>query len=348
MRRRDGEAAIAALGIHRIPIPIPFPQAGGPVNVVVVEEEGGGVALFDTGLGTREAAAFLRRGLEERGLGFEDVRRIFLTHGHIDHFGLAAEIRDISKAPVRIHPRDRPKVVPPIHWIEREAIFTEGLLGMGAELGAIREMLRAAVRDETMARRLEGEVGDLHDGERLVFARCDVTLLEMPGHTPGLVCGLAVPRGEAAPAVLLANDHLLEKVSPNPVLDFEEDGRRFPALTTYLRSIGAIREIEIEWVIPGHGPCFTGHRRSIDTLLAFYERRQEKIVSLIPKEGLNAVELAGLLFPKAAAFDTFLILGEVLGNLDVLEERGRVGRVERRGVSRYHRDQATGTSGSRR
>ena len=38
----------------RLPIPIPFPEAGGPANVYVIEEDGGGLALFDCGIGTPE------------------------------------------------------------------------------------------------------------------------------------------------------------------------------------------------------------------------------------------------------------------------------------------------------
>ena len=48
-------AALTRLGVHRIPVPVPFPEAGGPANVYVIEEEGGGVALFDAGIGTSPA-----------------------------------------------------------------------------------------------------------------------------------------------------------------------------------------------------------------------------------------------------------------------------------------------------
>ena len=46
------DSGLARLGVFRIPVPVPFPEAGGPANVYVIEEEGGGVALFDAGFGT--------------------------------------------------------------------------------------------------------------------------------------------------------------------------------------------------------------------------------------------------------------------------------------------------------
>ncbi len=51
------ESLLAELGVARLPIPVPFAEAGGPANIYVIEEEGGGLALFDAGIGTSEGAA---------------------------------------------------------------------------------------------------------------------------------------------------------------------------------------------------------------------------------------------------------------------------------------------------
>jgi len=56
-------SGLAALGVHRVPVPVPFAEAGGPANVYVIEEDGGGLALFDAGIGTREGRAALLAGL---------------------------------------------------------------------------------------------------------------------------------------------------------------------------------------------------------------------------------------------------------------------------------------------
>jgi hypothetical protein len=46
------EADLAELGIHRISVPIPFLEAGGPVNAYAIEDREGGLCLFDAGLGS--------------------------------------------------------------------------------------------------------------------------------------------------------------------------------------------------------------------------------------------------------------------------------------------------------
>src|SRR2546425_11956578 len=94
------------LGVSRVPVPVPFPEAGGPANVYVIEEDGGGVALFDAGIRTREGRAALLAGFEALGRSLGGGRRIFVSHGHIDHYGDARAAQEESRAPVFGHPRD--------------------------------------------------------------------------------------------------------------------------------------------------------------------------------------------------------------------------------------------------
>lgn len=337
MPERGGDAAIAALGVYRIPIPIPFPQAGGPVNVVAVEEEGGGIALFDAGLGTPEAEAALRAGLAARGFSFADVRRLFVTHGHVDHFGLAEAIREASGARVFVHAADRWKVAGPPTWAERAPRTRAFLESAGADAAAVEVMLRVGEsQEQRFARRLPETVGALREGLRISFAKCEAEILHMPGHTPGLVCARLAPRG-AGPRVLVADDHLLEKVSPNPILEILADGTRFRALPAYFASLARVERMEFDWVIPGHGAPFPQHRAVIASLRAFYARRMDKVLAQIPDAGATPVELVRAVFPQARPFDLFLMIGEILGNLDLLEDEGRVRSTPGDGVLRYLR-----------
>ena len=103
-------AGLDRLGVRRIPVPVPFPEAGGPANVYVIEEEGGGVALFDAGIGTKEGRDAIHAGFAQAGLSLGDIRRIFISHGHLDHYGYARAAQEASGAPVFVHARDHDKV----------------------------------------------------------------------------------------------------------------------------------------------------------------------------------------------------------------------------------------------
>jgi glyoxylase-like metal-dependent hydrolase (beta-lactamase superfamily II) len=311
------------LGVHRVPVPVPFAEAGGPANVYVIEEDGGGLALFDAGIGTREGRDALLAGFRAMGRKLGEVRRIFVSHGHIDHYGYARAAQQESGAPVYAHPRDHDKVTGRDRTAQRLELYAAYL----DRLGAPRELLRhVSVHWQDigrMARPLEN-VESLAEGTRLRFARFSAEVLHLPGHTPGLVC-LWVPEH----GVFFSDDHLLERVSPNPLLDLE--GRPEPrhrALVEYVRSARRARDLPARLIAPGHGEPFTGHAEIVDRLLAFYEKRQARILDLLGAGPQTPAQLAPRVFPHARPTQLYLTLSEVMGNLEVLEEQGRVRREE--------------------
>ncbi|GAC1550997.1 MAG: MBL fold metallo-hydrolase [Myxococcales bacterium] len=325
-----GVEPLARLGVQRIPVPLPFVEAGGPANVYLIEDDGGGLALFDAGLGSPPGAAALRGGFARLGRSIGEVRRIFVSHGHVDHFGFARTAQEESGAPVFCHARDRDKLTFRDHAPERLDQFAVYLARLGAPPDVLDGVRAEALAIRRHARPLE-QVEEIREGARLTFARFEAEVLHLPGHTPGLV-GL----WDAQHKVLFSDDHLLERVSPNPLLDLEEgpgpDGRpRHRALREYLRSSARVRALPVELVAPGHNEPFSGHREVIDRLLGFYEKRQARIRELLSPGPLTAVALAPLVFPRAKANQLHLVLSEVVGNLEVLEDKGEVVRTEERG-----------------
>jgi glyoxylase-like metal-dependent hydrolase (beta-lactamase superfamily II) len=323
-------AALTRLGVHRIPVPVPFPEAGGPANVYVIEEQDGGVALFDAGIGTKDGRAALHAGFDQLAISLGDVRRIFVSHGHVDHYGYARAAQEASGAPVHAHVRDHDKLTGRDRTHKRVELYAAYLTRLGAPahlLDHVRVHWQDALR---MARPLE-QVEPLPAGSVLRFKRFSAEVLHLPGHTPGLVCLWA-----AQARVLFSDDHLLERVSPNPLLDLE--GQAEPthkALLAYLESARRARALPAELVAPGHAEPFSGHAAIIDRLLAFYDKRQQRILELLEQGPRTPAALAPLVFPHAREHQLYLTLSEVLGNLEVLEARGRVARSEREGCIRF-------------
>lgn len=89
--------------IKQITVPSPF--AVGPTNTYLIIDEP--ITLIDTGPATREAKEYLNKSLADLGYTVKDIERIILTHAHLDHFGLARWISDISGAQVYIHEDDQ-------------------------------------------------------------------------------------------------------------------------------------------------------------------------------------------------------------------------------------------------
>jgi glyoxylase-like metal-dependent hydrolase (beta-lactamase superfamily II) len=318
---------LAHLGVHRVPVPVPFPEAGGPANVYVIEEDGGGLALFDAGIGTSDGEQALLAGFQALGRSLQEVRRIFISHGHMDHFGYARAAQEASGAEVYCHERDHDKLT----WRDRDPARREQHYQFLSKLGAGPEMRALVTKFEATADRMSRPLEralPLAEGTRLRFARFEVEVLHLPGHTPGLTCLWSARDG-----VLFSDDHLLEFISPNPVLDLEGGEQpRHRALCEYLRSAVRARALPALLIAPGHGEPFAGHAELIDRLLGFYERRQAKMLALLLETGAQTpAQLAPRVFPNARAHQQYLILCEVLGNLEVLEDRGRVARRESAG-----------------
>lgn len=326
---------LAALGIHRIPVPIPFPQAGGPVNAYAVEDEGGGLVLVDAGYGSEEATRALEEGFRSMGRRLDEVGRIVVTHGHVDHYGGVrfVEERCGRPLPVFAHPADIPKMSEAgWRWSEVAPRYAAHMV----RLGAPPEALAAIAADGERAFRAPRirEVRPIEEGARIQTRHLDLEVLHLPGHTPGLLCLL-----ERRHRILFSNDHLLERISPNPLIELGPDGSDgfFRPLVAYLASLARTRELEVDLVLPGHGPPFGRHREVIDTLRAFYERRQERFLTTLEAGPRSPFEIASALFTRLRPGDTFLVLSEVIANLEVLEQRGAVVREERDGVRRYRK-----------
>jgi glyoxylase-like metal-dependent hydrolase (beta-lactamase superfamily II) len=318
----QGDLRFRALGVHRLVIPIPFAEAGGSVNVYLIDNPDGSLTLFDAGLGTATAREALVAGFAALGRRLDEVRRIVVSHGHIDHYGSARFVRERSGAKVTIHAADAAKVMPGYGRDQRE-LWAEylGRLGAPAELVAgIGEVHR---RHLALAEPL-GDIAYHAPGERLELGHFVAELVPMPGHTPGLCC-LYAPEARFA----FTADHLLARTSPNPLLELGPHGEadKFPALRTYLDSVTRLAALDLEWILPGHGPPFTGHRGVIDSLRVFYERRQGKLLRTLAPAPLTAYELVSRVFHRAGAGELFLMLSEIVGNLEVLEARGAVERV---------------------
>ena len=95
----------------------------------------------------------------------------------------------------------------------------------------------------------------------------------------------------------MAADHLLKHISSNPLITRPRDGsgQRPQSLVTYLQSLRATREMDVQLVLPGHGDPISDHRSLID--------------------------------------EAYLTLSEVLGHVDMLLNAGRAREVTRDRVS---------------
>jgi glyoxylase-like metal-dependent hydrolase (beta-lactamase superfamily II) len=315
-------------GVVTIPLPTGF--AVGPMNSYLIEDDP--LTLIDAGPNTGTALDALERGLQERGYRLEDLQRIVLTHQHMDHTGLVQLIADRAGAEVLAFAPLQPLLRDYETFTHDDREFSTELMVRHGVPDDVRNGLRAVSR---VISAFGGRVDITHglvDGDTLDFAGRSFAIHHRPGHSPS---DLVLHDAEAG--LLIAGDHLIRRISSNPVASLELDGtRRRRALVEYLASMEATREMDVAWVLAGHGEAFADHRTLIDERFKGHRRRAEKLAGLIEEHPRTAHELARELWGRVATTQVFLTLSEVLGHTDVLEAEGRIREVvDADGLTRF-------------
>jgi glyoxylase-like metal-dependent hydrolase (beta-lactamase superfamily II) len=316
--------------LQTITIPTPFPV--GPINVYLAN--GDEPTLIDTGPKDPATLPALRDALAARGLAFKDIRRVIVTHAHVDHFGLAAQIVAESGARVLSHSRNRWWLTDFEHeWMRRHDFYHDMFMRGGAPREYADGVVSGMRRITQYAASVPAEnFVALEDGDTLALGGEEWRVVFAPGHASGLIC-LHNPAARA----LISSDHLLRDITSNPVLEPPTRGEaeRPRALVDYLASMEKTAQLDARVALPAHGEPIYDIRALVDGRLAFHRSRLEHIEQQLDCCAQTPYEICNILFPNLKAVDMFLGLSEVIGHLDVLEAEGRVRREEDNGLVRF-------------
>lgn len=159
-----------APGIHIIPL--------GIVNVVVLEDTAGPI-LVDTGM--PDSPDRIVEGLAALGHAPGDVRKIIVTHKHIDHAGGLAAVKAATKAPALMHGTDAALV--------RRGV---AMLPVRPSPGLFSRLMAASMRFFTADLEPADIEEEVADGDRLSLAG-GIEVIHTPGHSAGHI-SLYLPR----------------------------------------------------------------------------------------------------------------------------------------------------------
>lgn len=301
-------------GVRQAALPTPFPV--GPVNCYLLTDDP--VTLVDPGMLWGPTTTLLEGLLGAAGLRLRDVDQVVITHGHPDQFGAAGWVAEQADARILCGRPDRPKVLDPFggfgtaHLLESFGVPAEVLATFPGFADGVRDLVHA-VHDEHLV--------VLDDGDELVAGGRRLRVVQTPGHSVG-----HVSLWDAETATLLSGDHLLADITPNPVLepDDNELGRR-RSLVEYLDSLDRFIDLDPHVVAPGHGSAFTDLDTWATTVRAHHQRRAAVILDIVRELGeATPFELSQRLFPSLDGFNHILGVSEVAGHLDLLSASGSV------------------------
>ena len=304
-----GEAAEVVEGVWQIKLPVPFPLGFVAVYLVYGDD---GWTLVDAGYDNPPAREAWRAGAIAAGCDLaRDVSRIVVTHFHPDHVGAARWLQEVSAAPV--------------FMMEREIPFAGRLWGspdVGSFVGLLvrhgmpPDMAESAAGAMRGGLRLPEEILPLRAGEKVPLGGGWARVVHAPGHADHQL----VLHDEGR-RLLYAADHVMLGITPN-VGTWPETAPH--PLARYLESLGSMRGLGADLVLPGHGPVFRDLDGRIGELMDHHGERLGAMRARIEAAPGSAYEVSRSLFRGAlTVHQRAFALAETLAHLDHLVLEGR-------------------------
>ncbi|XKH52428.1 MBL fold metallo-hydrolase [Citricoccus nitrophenolicus] len=316
----DAACETVAAGVYRIPLNLPD-NALRAVNVYAVEGEHG-LALVDGGMRTTTALAELDDALSAIGRTHADVRDVYVTHLHSDHYTMAVELRRLAGARVHIGAPEGP------------GIDTVRSIGSNVAVDYLEHVERggAPVIAHEARTQMNGEEFFPDDWERpdsllaagpLRIGGFDAHAVSTPGHTRGHLV-YQVPED----GVTFTGDHVLPTITPS--IGFEPGEWNAP-LQHFLDSLELMLEFPDTRMLPAHGWATDSVHERCRDLLGHHENRFGQVVAALEGAGSRtALSVAERMpwtrrdrhFGELDAFNQMIAVCETLAHLDALVDRG--------------------------
>ncbi len=205
------------------------------------------VTIIDPGPFDKDSNEFLKSKLKENKIKPSDIKRVVLTHGHVDHSGLAGYLEEKYYSDVFCHENDAAKLTLDN---KEKIIFKQKTFGnllkqlnfSDTIYNSLYPLFKNFYRFGTKVNNINLLI---NEGE-LIFEKNRLKILHLPGHTAGS-CGFLFKN------FFISGDVILDDVFTTPVLEFDKNGKSYRNLSNYYKTLKKILLIECENILPGHG-----------------------------------------------------------------------------------------------
>jgi glyoxylase-like metal-dependent hydrolase (beta-lactamase superfamily II) len=295
--------------------PVPFDV--GTVNCYLLL--GDPLTLIDTGSRIQFGIEDLEALMARAGVKLADLEQLVLTHRHIDHFGLAEDVKQRSGATILASRIDAPFMAA---WEQNATASRADLKAYGQAFGipdVLFDVNEKVWRGITASAHSVHTDQMLYEDEYITAGGRRLRVIECPGHTEGLITFL-----DERNRTWFANDHVLRHITPNPdVYSYKPEALR-SGLPDYVESLHKIRDLNVDLTLPGHGYEITDLGERVDQILRHHDERSAKVLQLVGTAPSTIFSLVGEVWPELKPQAAHLAVREIIGHLVLLEHAGKV------------------------
>jgi glyoxylase-like metal-dependent hydrolase (beta-lactamase superfamily II) len=279
----------------------------------------GYTVLIDAGSGYGNSNDHLEQGMMATGghlgkeISLESLTHIFITHGHIDHFGGLSYVRPRTQARLGIHELDLRILT---NYEERRLIASLDMRRFLVEAGVSGSRLEKLLELYNISKGLFQSMPVDFTYESSGMRLGPFEFLHVPGHCAGHV---AIRLHD----ILFSGDHVLDDISPHQA---PERLTLSTGLGHYLQSLDALQRWagDVRLVLGGHKKPVTDLPARLDAIRSLHKERLQDVLDFLC-EPHTIVELSRHLFGEVHGYNVLLALEEAGAHVEYLYQRGLLG-----------------------
>lgn len=301
-------------GGYRIGIPIPFPMKYVYCYLFPQDDY---YIMIDTGFNYEAGREAWKEVFALLQIEPTDVKKIYLTHFHPDHAGLAGWMQQYTGAELLMHEVDKAMM----HHV------------WGDEYGQakrIKEMMVAHGAPLELSEEIERQMKKMIDSVQplptiqvipgeVALGNVKWEVLHTPGHSSGHICFY-----QPEEQVLLAGDHILDKITPN-ISVWPRASQR--PLHDYIQSLQEMKQLPIQKAYPAHGKIIHDVMATIDFIISHHEQRLAEMEEMSQMKTAYQVAKAFFGNRELTAHQWRFAIAETIAHLEYLAEENRVEKV---------------------
>jgi hydroxyacylglutathione hydrolase len=251
-----------------------------------------------------------------------NIKKVLITHEHIDHAGLASRWAK-EGATILVHPEAISTLTKGIKTFEddRENRFSY-LVQRGVPSSIVDEI--KSQTDTNSMRWIPCPETALHpiSDQQEIMLRNHETLVihHAPGHTRGNLVAVT-----SNSKLLFSGDTVLEHTIPTAGLHLDRESldafepvQHWPSLPLFIQSVKKLAQTDIQVIYPGHGTAIYDPDKAFNRFILHHSKRAEKVTTASETVGTdNPYLIAKHMFPRLGNRRLAQAMIEIIGHQDL-------------------------------